>query len=295
MNEGDEPKIEIIREKPDVSLEEEKKEPIEEEAHSKETPDSKDGEEVIEKKHAAPLNPEPKQEHKPHAPKKEIVINIEKHHIAYVLVALVFLGLGFGANLLINGQITGLSSGVDQLNIPQNSKAAQLIDDDPIKGDPKAPVTIVEFSDFQCPYCARFYSETLPQIVANYINTGKAKLVYRDFPLSFHENAQKAAEAAECADEQGMFWQMHDTLFENQNALGVASLKQYAKDLGLDSAAFDACLDSGSMTAETLADMQAGQSVGISGTPGFYVNDQLISGAQPFSVFEQAIEAALEN
>ena len=168
-----------------------------------------------------------------------------------------------------------------------------LIEDDDIKGDPDAPVTIVEFSDFECPFCARFYTQTLGQIEEEYINTGKAKIVFRDYPLSFHQNAQKAAEAAECAGEQGKFWDMHDKLFEGGVSGGVSSFKQYAADIGLDTTQFDSCIDSGEMASEVRKDMSDGQSAGIRGTPGFIINGQLVSGAQPFSVFQQVIEAEL--
>jgi protein-disulfide isomerase len=170
-----------------------------------------------------------------------------------------------------------------------------LMDDDAIKGDKNAPVTIIEFSDYECPFCARFYSDTLSQIDEKYIKTGKVKFVYRDFPLGFHQNAQKAAEAAECAGEQGKYYEMHDLLFEKGVQGGVASFKQYAKQIGLDTGKFDTCLDSGAMAGEIRKDMSDGQKAGVQGTPGFLVNGQLISGAQPFAVFEQVIEAELAN
>jgi protein-disulfide isomerase len=168
-----------------------------------------------------------------------------------------------------------------------------LIDDDSIKGDKDAPVTIVEFSDYECPFCARFYSQTYGQIDEEYIKTGKVKLVYRDFPLSFHRNAQKAAEAAECAGEQDKYYEMHDKLFEDGVTGGVSAFKQYASDLELDTNDFNDCLDSGEMAGEVTKDFQDGQVVGITGTPGFIINGQLVSGAQPFSAFKQVIDAEL--
>ncbi|MDO8511596.1 MAG: thioredoxin domain-containing protein [Nanoarchaeota archaeon] len=168
-----------------------------------------------------------------------------------------------------------------------------LLDDDAVKGDKDAPVTIVEWSDFECPFCARFYEQTLPSIEEEYIKTGKVKLVYRDFPLGFHANAQKAAEAAECAGEQDKYWEMHDLLFGQGVQGGVAGFKQYAKTLGLNAAKFDACLDSGAMAGEIQQDMADGAAVGIQGTPGFIVNGKLVSGAQPFAVFKQVIDAEL--
>ena len=171
----------------------------------------------------------------------------------------------------------------------------KLIDDDAVKGDPDATVTIVEFSDFECPFCARFYSDTLSQIETQYIDTGKVKLVYRDFPLSFHQNAQKAAEAAECSGEQGKYYEMHDLLFERGVQGGVVSYKAYAQEIGLNTADFNSCLDSGAMASEVKKDFVDGQQAGVQGTPGFLVNGKLISGAQPFSVFQQVIEAELSS
>jgi protein-disulfide isomerase len=166
------------------------------------------------------------------------------------------------------------------------------VDDDPALGPADAPVTIVEFSDFQCPYCARFQTETLPQIIQNYGD--KVRFVYRDFPLtSLHANALKAAEASECADDQGAYWKYHDLLFQNQSALDDASLKNYAATLGLDTAAFNQCLDSDSTMSEIQKDYQDGITAGVQGTPAFFVNGNLIEGAQPYSVFQAAIEAAL--
>ncbi len=168
-----------------------------------------------------------------------------------------------------------------------------LMDDDAIKGDANAPVTIVEWTDYECPFCTRFFEQTYPQIEEEYIETGKVKFIVRDFPLSFHQNAQKAAEAAECAGEQGKYFEMHDKLFVEGVSGGVESFKQYAADLGLNTEAFNACLDSGEMAAEVSKDMRDGQAVGIRGTPGFVINGQTVSGAQPFANFKQVIDAAL--
>ncbi|MFT7616015.1 MAG: protein-disulfide isomerase [Candidatus Woesearchaeota archaeon] len=168
-----------------------------------------------------------------------------------------------------------------------------LMDDDPVKGDADAPITIVEFSDFECPFCARFYSDTYQKIIAEYVDTGKVKIVYRDFPLSFHPNAQKAAEAAECAEDQGEFWAMHDILFEQGVVGGPTTFKGYAATLGLDANDFADCLDSGKHAAEVRADLNDGAAAGVTGTPGFYINGVQVVGAQPFSVFEQIIEAEL--
>ncbi len=167
------------------------------------------------------------------------------------------------------------------------------IDDDAVKGNPNAKVTIVEFSDFECPFCGKYFRETAPQIMKDYVDTGTVKYVFRDSPLDFHKNAQKAAEAAECAGEQGKYWEMHDYLFQNQDYLAVENLKGYAKDLKLDTAKFNDCLDKSKMAEEVSKDLADAQKYGVSGTPAFFINGKLISGAQPYNVFKAEIEAAL--
>jgi protein-disulfide isomerase len=166
----------------------------------------------------------------------------------------------------------------------------------PVKGKKSAPVTIVEFSDFQCPFCGRFFNETLPKIQKEYIDSGKVKFYYRDFPLtSLHENAQKAAEAARCANEQGSFWAYHDLIFKNQRQLSEDALKQWAADLKLDTSKFNDCLDSGKYEQAVKDDFDAGSKAGVNGTPAFFVNGRLVSGAQPFDNFKKVIEGALKD
>ncbi len=169
-------------------------------------------------------------------------------------------------------------------------------DDDAVLGDKNAEVTIIEFSDYQCPFCEKFWGETLPQLKKEYIDKGKVKLIYRDFPLTdIHPHAQKAAEAAECARKingESAYWKMHDKLFENQQALSVTDLKKYAKELGLP-ASFDTCLDSGEMAQEINKDQQDGTSYGVDGTPAFFIDGKPLIGAQPFSAFKQIIDQEL--
>lgn len=165
------------------------------------------------------------------------------------------------------------------------------VDDDAQKGPSNAKVTIIEFSDYQCPYCAKA-EPTLKQIFDTYKND--VRLVYRDFPLNFHQYAQKAAEASECAHEQGKFWEYHDILFNNQQALDVSSLKKYASDLKLDTAKFNGCLDSGKYEAEVKKDMQDGLNANVRGTPAFFINGRLISGSQPFENFKTVIDEELK-
>jgi protein-disulfide isomerase len=167
-------------------------------------------------------------------------------------------------------------------------------DDDPSQGPQDALVTMIEFADFQCPYCGRFHAQTLPLILKEYGD--RIRLVYRDFPLtSIHQYAEKAAEAGECAHEQDKFWEYHDVMYLNQTALDRESLGRYAQNAGLDMAKFNSCLDSGKYATEVAADLQAGAAAGVRGTPAFFVNGQLISGAQPYSVFKAAIDAALAD
>ena len=171
-------------------------------------------------------------------------------------------------------------------------------DDDPVLGNADAPVTIIEFSDYQCPYCEKFWSETLPLIKKNYIDTGKARIIYRDFPLSsIHPMAQPAAEAAECVRKISggsdvAYFKYHDKIFANQASLSESNLKSWAKQMGYS---IDSCLDSGEFADEVLGDMQDGSAAGISGTPGFIINGIPVSGAQPYSVFEQIIEGELSG
>ncbi|MFH1895314.1 MAG: DsbA family protein [archaeon] len=203
---------------------------------------------------------------------------------------------------LSNANTIGVDSGIsetapsvnNQLTVNQPAPVVNAsADDDTVKGAENAPVTIIEFSDYQCPFCERFYAETLPSIQQKYIDSGKVKLVYRDFPLGFHENAQKAAEAAECAGEQGKYWEMHNKIFDNQTAIDIVSLKQYAVQLGLNQEKFNQCLDSSAMASEVQKDFADGQKYGVTATPTFFVNNTKLVGAQPFSAFEQLIESEL--
>lgn len=165
------------------------------------------------------------------------------------------------------------------------------VDDDPALGPEDAPVTIIEFSDYQCPFCARA-EPTIKQVLEEYGD--KVRLVYRDFPLDqLHPYARKASEASHCAEEQGKFWEYHDALYEDQGSINEAGLEQFAKDLGLDMDAFNSCLDSGKYADEVQKDLEDGQEYGVSGTPAFFVNGFSISGAQPFAVFKDIIDKEL--
>ena len=166
-------------------------------------------------------------------------------------------------------------------------------------GAADAPVTMVEFTDFQCPYCVRHFEETFPQIMADYIDAGKVRYVFMDFPLtSIHPQAPLAAEAARCAGEQDAYLEMHHELFGRQgewSGRGDAAevFAGFAEGLGLDSAAFGECLARGRYTDAVQADLEQGVSLGVNGTPAFFLNGNFVSGAQPYSVFQQAIESLL--
>lgn len=177
--------------------------------------------------------------------------------------------------------------------------AELLSEQDYAKGDPNAPVTIIEYSDFQCPFCRRFFQNTLAQLEENYVKTGKVRFVYKHFPLeSIHPEARAAALAAECAGEQGRFWEFHDKIFENQEALGEDSYKAWAADLGLDEDAFAACLKEKRYNDKVDADFAQGRRVGVTGTPSFLIGPSdgqgtLLVGAQPFSAFQGVLDNLL--
>jgi protein-disulfide isomerase len=161
---------------------------------------------------------------------------------------------------------------------------------DPVRGNAAAKVTIIEFSDYQCPFCARV-NPTLDMVRTFYGD--KVKIVFKDYPLPNHAEAPKAAEAARCAGEQNKYWEMHDAMFANQRSLQLPVLKQSARAIGLDGTAFDACLDSGKHAAAVQAGIELGNKVGVNSTPSLYINGRPLIGAQPFEVFKQVIDEEL--
>jgi protein-disulfide isomerase len=180
--------------------------------------------------------------------------------------------------------------------------------DHPSKGKADAGLTMVEFSDFQCPFCGRHFSQTEPLLMKEYVDTGKMKVVFIDFPLeTIHPYALKAAETARCAAEQGKFWQMHDQLFRSQtSAAEFSNWNAHAQKVGLKMQEFQACLSAGKHASDIRKDLALGQSAGVSGTPGFFlaVTDpasnrvtpvRFISGAQPYAVFKAQIDALITN
>jgi len=257
--------------------------------------DKKEGKEEM-KEHKGPHHSGHNVHHKDSG---DFVIRLKKDNIwkysTFLLVAVLIVG----AFVFIGGDSgptpTANIANNDPTNPPgQVQKVIVDADDDAFLGNADAPVEIIEFSDYQCPFCGRFWSQTLPALKSEYIDTGKGKLVYRDFPhTSIHPMAMPAAEAAECVRDQGgdtAYFEMHDAIFESQAALSDSLLRKLASDLGYD---INGCLDSGEFTSEVQNDLSDGQAAGGRGTPYFVINGIPLSGAQPFSAFKQVIDAEL--
>jgi protein-disulfide isomerase len=214
------------------------------------------------------------------------------------------------------GQLAQASSApTQQVAAPQpiedTSPKQVSVDDDPVLGDKNAPVTLIEFSDYECPFCKRHFDQTLPQLKKDYIDTGKVKLVYRDFPLSFHDPmATKEAVAANCAREQGgdpTYFKFHDEMFKkttsNGNGLSDDKVKAIASDLGLNTASFNSCYDAQKSKDEVTKDIAEGSAGGVSGTPGFFIGKSSpdgkitgtpLVGAQPYAAFKTIIDQQLK-
>jgi protein-disulfide isomerase len=216
-------------------------------------------------------------------------------------IALILSITNLAATYTMNDKLITIENAINSTTVPQPTptpapeRVEVGVDDDSVLGKADAPVTMIEFSDYECPFCERFFVQTLPQIEKEYIDTGKVKFVYRDYPLSFHPNATPAALAAECAGEQGRYWEYHNTLFEHQNAMDNSSLKKYAADIGLDTASFNQCLDSGAMAQEVQKDFQEGATLGVRGTPTFFINGLRLVGALPFQSFKQVIDQEINS
>ncbi len=239
------------------------------------------------------------------APGPVNIISSEKEGQLYK-INLNYNGQSFPVYMSLDGKylisdVIPLAGGLPNSGTANPSQGAVDVEigDSPVKGDENAPVTIIEFSDFQCPFCKKFVDETLPSIQKDYIKTGKVKLVFKDFPLvNIHDNAQEAAEAARCVREQKGdtgFWRMHDLIFKNQDKLSPESIRKWALEVGASGAKFDSCLSEGKYTEAVNDEAAYGQQLGVTGTPAFFINGKLVSGAQPYSAFKQAIEAELAS
>ena len=259
-------------------------------------------------------------------PTEQAVKKLDNKHFLVMAVIAIAVAAFFGGYIIGTEQnpdvsikrtdLSEFASSVDASSSTQQPGSTKLsfdtipsvsIDDDPVKGNPDAPVTIVEFSDFQCPFCKRFFDQTLPLLEQDYIDTGKVKLVYRDFPIEkIHPNAVAAHLAAECADDQGSFWEYHDVLFGKQGQwanLGLqdalVKFQQFSLDLGLDSEKFDDCFLTLAFLDEIKQDYFDAVGYGADGTPTFFIgNDQngfvVVKGAIAYPIMKDLIDYYLE-
>lgn len=246
------------------------------------------------------------------------MVTIPRHTFNYILIAITFLAIGLvlGAvgydrlttanaqrdaaliNDAVAAAVAALPTGVPLPTAAPTRDPNQRFDvsDDgnPSRGNPDAPITLIEFGDFRCGFCRRFNDETLIPLLEQYPT--QVRYVYRDYPI-LGPDSLTGAIASECADEQGRFWEFHDWLYANQQNFTRDAFLAYATELEMDTEAFAACIDNGDPQIEIMADYTVGQALGIGGTPTFFLNGRLITGAQPIQVFQQAIEqelAALE-
>ena len=212
-------------------------------------------------------------------------------------------GAGLGAGTTGSAPTQQQAGATPAPSVYQNVTAGNL----PTLGNNNAKVLVVEWADYQCPFCEQFFTQVEPQIKKDYIDTGKIKFAFRDFPFLGQptsdpagDESANAANAARCANEQGKFWQYHDYLYshqgqEDQGAFSKDNLKKFASDLGFNTDQFNQCIDSNKYAKDATDDMNAGKAVGVSGTPTVYVNGTQIVGAEPYSAFKDAIDKALAS
>jgi protein-disulfide isomerase len=230
---------------------------------------------------------------------REITIRLRRSHLWAVAALLVGIGIG-----VLIGRATADDPQTVLYGLPttQGDGSAATSEDKPVRVDTSgspaqgredAKVTMVEFVDFECPFCGRYARDTLPQLRRDYGD--RIRYVSRQFPLDIHPNADGAARAAVCADEQGRYWQLHDLLFAHQEALGKRDLAGYARELGLDMGRYSTCLRSTATRAHVERDLDDGRRYGVTGTPAFFINGRVISGAQPYAQFKAQLDAAFKR
>jgi protein-disulfide isomerase len=252
------------------------------------------------------------------SPSGEVTITLRKGHLYIIVMPLIFI-VGITLGFLVRGWVPLLttsesaavqdtasadpsagdtsetsvqSNPISPVETPQVVRYEIPVDDDPFFGAVDAPITIVEFSDYECPYCRTWHTEVYSQLIDAYGD--QVRFVYRDFPLeSIHANAKPAAEAANCANEQGEFWEYHDKLFSMELGLSPEAYQEYATQLGLDIDEFQECFESGRYQEEVQLDFEFAANLGVRSTPTFFVNGIAVVGAQPFEVFQQVIEKEL--
>lgn len=227
-----------------------------------------------------------------------ITITLTRSTFFAILIPIAFIA-GLGSGYLLWGRSGPSTTANNSAPVEAADQSLPRYDipitvDDPAIGPEDAPVTVIEFSDFECPFCRRHTLETAPLILSQY--EGQVRYIFKDFPLdSIHPNATPAAEAAHCAREQGEFWAFHDLLFEMVQPLGSDSYLQYAQDLGLNMPQFTQCVDEGKYSAQVKANFDFAAQLGVRSTPTFFINGIAVVGAQPFATFQEVIEGELNG
>lgn len=206
-------------------------------------------------------------------------------------IVYMFIPISFILGLTGGYFLWGKSQPASAADSSQVRRVSVSTDDDPSIGPDNAPVTIIEFSDYQCPYCQAWYQQVYQQLLASYPN--QIHFVYRDLPLPMHPESVPAAEAADCAGEQGAYWKYHDALFNQQYGLDRTAYEHYASDLGLDMQSFKTCLDSQRYLSEVEADAADAARVGLNGTPSFVINGRVLVGALPLADFKAVVDEEL--
>ena len=228
-----------------------------------------------------------------------------KQHVVFLglIFSIMALGLsGYNTYLLKTTKVVVAGNLPPTVNIAKltNSEIEKMIKNGaPVLGNPDAKVTLVEFADFQCPFCAKLFKEVITELKQKYINTGQVKFIYMNFAFLGQES-QYSAQASKCAQDQGKFWEYHNYLYnnhqgENQGAFSLENLKKFAVNLGLNPAQFNKCLDEKKYEKYVIEDTALGRKFGVKGTPGTFVNDFFINGAQPLPVFTSRIDSALSG
>ncbi|GAB4502745.1 MAG: hypothetical protein Fur0035_23000 [Anaerolineales bacterium] len=219
-------------------------------------------------------------------------ISLFLHDLLPTLAALLIFSAGLGVGWLIWGRAATPAAPSAQATSGAPVRYPVEAGGNPALGPADAPVTVIEFSDFQCPYCQRWHEQVFAQLMKDY--AGKVRFVYRDFPLkSIHPQAVPAAEAANCALAQNAYWEFHNALFSGKYGLNTENFSQYAADLGLDVAAFKQCVETRQFASEVEADFEYASGLGITSTPTFFINGLAVVGAQPYEVFKQVIDSEL--
>jgi len=210
-----------------------------------------------------------------------------------IFSAIVIAGLIIGGAIIYSNDSSSSSSQASLIGDEQSSESSKVtVTDGQIRGNSEASIVIVEFSDFECPYCANFH-QTMNQVISDYPED--IKWIYKHFPLAFHEYARPTAEASECAAEQGKFWEFADQIFENQSRLGQDLYTEIVQDLGLNPDQFQECVSSRKYKDKVESDYQEGISAGVKGTPGSFINGVPLGGAVPYNQLKGAIDDLLEN